>query len=280
MAVRKSDPDRRPNARKMLMRELARLREEAGWSLAQLAEQVRFDRSYLHKLETGARLGDLPTVKALDEVYGTGNLLQLLWTLARQDAFADKYKRFMELEGQANVRYEYNPSTVPGLLQTEEYARELLASGRPEDEHELEEKVSVRISRQDILRQDDPPYYRAILDESVLRRPTTDPAAWRRQLAHLAEQATQPRTTIQGLPLSAGLHDLLGGSLTILWMPNGTSIAYIESSRNGDLYENPVDVEKLKLSFDLLRDMALSPDESLLFLHSLLTEASARDLPD
>ncbi|MCU4748547.1 MULTISPECIES: helix-turn-helix domain-containing protein [Streptomyces] len=272
MAASKTTSTRKPHARRIFMEELALLREESGMSLAQLAERVRFDRSYLHKLETGLRLGDEATSRALDQCYGTGRHLQLLWKLAKEEVFLDRYKRFMKLEAEANVRNEYVASTIPGLLQTEEYAREQLRTALPKDEEQLEERVAARIGRQTVLTQVEPLHLRAIIDESALLRRLRDPSAWTRQLAHLLEAASRHNVTIQVLPFSAGLQYLLGGSLTILWMPNGTSIAYEESSTTGDLMEEPGEVEHLKLSYDRLRDAALTPVQSVAFLRSLMED--------
>ncbi|MFI1333325.1 helix-turn-helix domain-containing protein [Streptomyces sp. NPDC020845] len=93
MPARKNISGRRPSARRMLAAE-TRLRQESGKSLGQLAEETTYDRTYLHKLETGARIGSPEVIAALDKVYGTGDRLMMLWELAREDAFPDKYKRW------------------------------------------------------------------------------------------------------------------------------------------------------------------------------------------
>ncbi|QDL75469.1 XRE family transcriptional regulator [Streptomyces malaysiensis subsp. malaysiensis] len=277
MPARKSVSGRKPSARLLLAAEVARLREESGKSLGQLADETTYDRTYLHKLETGVRIGSPEVIAALDRVYATGERLSMLWELARDDVFPDKYKRFMELEATATVRYEYAVSTVPGLLQTKEYAREVFWVGRPRSEDELEEQVAARVGRQELLTRDDPPHYRAVLDEAVLRRPTRDPKVWKQQLDHLLETAMWPNVTLQVLPFAAGLHDLLGGSLTVLWLPDGSSVGYVESSKTGELVENAADVEQLKLSYDLLRDLALSPRETVAFIRQVMEDSAPCD---
>ncbi|MGW7294139.1 helix-turn-helix domain-containing protein [Streptomyces xiamenensis] len=279
MAASKSTSTRKPHARRLFMEELALLRQESGMSLAQLAEKVRFDRSYLHKLETGLRLGDEATSRALDQCYGTGRHLQQLWKLAKEEVFPDRFKRYMRLEDEARVMHCYSESTILGLLQTEEYAREQLRTGWPKDENEMEEQVGARMRRQEVLTRESRLHLRAILDESALRRQLRDPAAWSRQLAHLLEAAERPNITIQVLPFSAGLQHLLGGSLTVLTMLNGTSIIYEESSTTGELMEEPGDVEHRKLSYDQLRDAALTPVESVAFIRSLLEESATCEPP-
>ncbi|MEU0693433.1 helix-turn-helix transcriptional regulator [Streptomyces niveus] len=275
MGARKSNAGQRPSARQMLAKELARLREESGKSLATLGEETTYDRAYLHKLETGTRVGSPEVIAALSAVYGTGEQLLMLWQLAREDAFADKYKRFMQLEAKATVRYQYAAGVIPGLLQTEGYAREVLQAARPRDENDLAEQVAARLGRQELLRGDDPPHYRAVLDESVLRRGGHDPEEWAIQLAHLVTVSQLPNVTIQVLPFAAGLHALMGTSLTILWLPDGKAVAYTEDQHSGQLLESAKDVEDLRLSYDLLRDLALSPRESVAFIKRLMEDGTS-----
>ncbi len=95
------------SARWVLACELRRLRESSGRSLARLADEIKYDRTYLHRLETGERLSKLPVMEALDRTYGTGGLLVRLWGLARLDAFKDKYREFMQLEAKATIMHKY-----------------------------------------------------------------------------------------------------------------------------------------------------------------------------
>lgn len=279
MVARKSNAGQKPSARQMLAKELARLREESGKSLAQLGEETTYDRAYLHKLETGARIGSPEVIAALSAVYRKGEHLSMLWQLAQEDAFADKYKRFMELEARATVQYAYSVGAIHGLLQTEGYAREVFEATRPRDENELSEEVAARLGRQELLRRDNAPHFRAILDESVLRRKTRDPKEWKRQLEHLLAASQLPNVTLQVLPFDAGPHALLGTSVTILWLPDGKAVAYTEDAHAGQLIEDPSEVEKLRLSYDLLRDLALSPQHSVAFIERLLEENEPCD-PD
>ncbi|MFD5895196.1 helix-turn-helix domain-containing protein [Streptomyces sp. NPDC060366] len=272
MGARKSNAGQRPSARQMLAKELARLREESGKSLATLGEETTYDRAYLHKLETGARVGSPEVIAALSAVYGTGEQLSMLWQLAREDAFADKYKRFMQLEAKATVQYAYSVGAIHGLLQSEGYAREVFQATRPRDENELSEDVAARLGRQELLRRENAPHFRAILDESVLRRKTREPDEWTKQLEHLLDACQLPNVTLQVLPFDAGPHGLLGTSVTVLWLPDGKAVAYTEDAHSGQLIEDPSEVEKLRLSYDLLRDLALSPRDSVAFIERLLED--------
>ncbi|MFI2260055.1 helix-turn-helix domain-containing protein [Streptomyces tubercidicus] len=271
--VEKNSEECEGSARWVLACELQRLREASGKSLAQLSEETNYDRTYLHRLETGERLSKLPVMEALDRVYGTGGLLVRLWGLARLDGFADRYKLFMKYEAKATIMHKYMLG-IPGLLQTEDYARLVLSSApSPMCPDELEESVALRIGRQDLLRTSPPPSVRVILDESALMRPPDDAGVWSDQLSHLISASDLRNITVQVLPFAAGLHDLMGGSLSLLWMADGTAVAYLEGNKSGDLIEEATEIGQLRLSYDHLRDMALTPPDSAAFIKQLLEDS-------
>ncbi|PJJ03062.1 helix-turn-helix protein [Streptomyces sp. 2333.5] len=271
--VEKNSEKGEGSARWVLACELRRLRESSGRSLAQLADEANYDRTYLHRLETGERLSKLPVMKVLDRTYGTGELLVNLWGLARLDAFKDKYRLFMQLEANATIIHKYT-LVVPGLLQTEDFARFVLSSGpAPITPEELEESVAARLGRQELLRRDPPPDVRIILDESVLRRPVPDPKLWHEQLVRIAEAGNAPTMTIQVMPFAAGVHALTGGPLSLLWMADGSAVAYLEGNKSGELIEEPGEIERYRLAYDRLRDAALSPRDSSAFIQQLVEDS-------
>jgi hypothetical protein len=257
------------SAKRVLAAELTRLRSVSGQSLGALSDLTTYDRAYLHKLETGKSSGSPEVLAALDAVYGTGQHLQDLWELARGESHPNPYSRFMERERQAASRHHYASSVVPGLLQTKSYMQELFETGRQPTEKAVSRLVAVRLARQTLLRGKSPQHYRVIVDESVLLRPLKDKDAWQEQLAALSKAAKLPHVHIQVLPLSAGLHALVGASLTLLRLRTGKTIAYREWSHAAQLIEEPNQVEQLHSALDLLRDSALSPTESVQFLKDL-----------
>ncbi|MFB6438270.1 helix-turn-helix domain-containing protein [Streptomyces sp. NPDC056411] len=270
MVEKKSEEE--DSARWVLACELCRLREASGRSLAQLAEETNYDRTYLHRLETGERLSKLPVMEALDRVYGTGGLLVRLWRLARLDAFKDKYREFMKYEAKATIMQKY-AAVVPGLLQTEDFARWTLSSApRPMSPGELEESVAARLGRQELLYREPAPNVRIVLDEAALRRPVLDEEIWHAQLVRIMEAAQAPHITIQVIPFAAGLHGLMGGSLSLLWMADGSAVAYLEGNDAGDLLEEPAAVARYRLAYDRLRDAALTPTESAAFIGQLMED--------
>lgn len=263
------------SGRAVLGRTLKFLREKAGKSLGQLSEETGYDKSYLSRLESGERLSKVTVMEDLDSYYETGDLLVSHWRVARLDAFKDQYKAFMGLEGKARAMWLFAPS-VPGLFQTEDFAREVLSGGQTtEDSNEaIEELVAARLGRQYLLRQKPLSDVRVIIDEVAFRRPAASAKTWSEQLVHLEAVARWSNVTLQVLPFSAGVHHHMNGSLTVLWQKDGSAVAYKEGNECSELTEDPAGVLRLRLSYDRLRDLALSPSDSLTFIRGLLEEHS------
>ncbi|WP_030596097.1 helix-turn-helix domain-containing protein [Streptomyces fulvoviolaceus] len=262
--------------RAALGRTLRFLREKAEKSLGQLAEETSYDKSYLYRLETGERLSKRAVMEDLDRYHGSGDLLVRLWRDARKEVIKDKYKAFMELEATARVMWMFQ-LRVPGLLQTEDYARAVLsglsgAQTTAGNGEEVEEQVALRMGRQELLYREPAPSVRVILDEGALRRPVPDAKVWKDQLSHLVEAAELPNVALQVLPYAAGVHDLMDSHLWLLWQRVGDPVAYVEGNGFGELIEDPDKVLSFRLSYDLVRDAALTPVESTAFIKRLLEE--------
>ncbi|MFE6521249.1 helix-turn-helix domain-containing protein [Streptomyces sp. NPDC057794] len=248
------------------------LREKAGKSLGQLADETGYDKSYLSRLETGERLSKAAVMEDLDSYYGSGDLLVSLWRIARYDAFKDKYKEFMRLEATARIMHKYVPG-VPGLLQTEYFAREVLSDAEATDAEAIEEQVAARLGRQLLLSRGPVPSVRFIIDELAFRRPSAGAETWVSQVQHIEAVAQWTNVVVQVLPFSVGVHELMGkGSLTLLWQKDGSAVAYTEGDSGGLLMDDPEDVMRHILSYDRLRDLALSPPDSLTFIRDVLEE--------
>ncbi|MER5548014.1 helix-turn-helix transcriptional regulator [Streptomyces sp. NPDC002589] len=264
------------SGRAVLGRTLKFLREKTGKSLGQLADDTGYDKSYLSRLESGERLSKVNVMEDLDSYYGTDRLLVRLWRDARKEVVKDKYKEFMELEATARVMWMFQ-LRVPGLLQTEDYARAVLsglsgAQTTAGNGDEVEEQVALRMGRQELLHREPPPSVRVILDEGALRRPVPDAKVWTDQLSHLVDAAELPSVALQVLPFAAGVHDLMDSHLWLLWQRVGDPVAYVEGNGFGGLVEDPDKVLTFRLSYDLVRDAALAPAESTAFIKRLLKE--------
>jgi transcriptional regulator with XRE-family HTH domain len=267
------------SARAVLRAELTRQRERTGWTLAELAQRSRYDGSYLQRLEKGDRLGSLDAIGVLDRLYETGEHLSDLWRLAKREAKQNRFQGFIDLEAEATGIHEFSISAVPGLLQTTRYAEAQLSKWDLDGDAQLTEKATLRINRQDRLTGPKPLHYRALLDESVIRRPTDDPEAWAEQLERLIAAAQQPNISIHIVPMRVGLHGLMNSPLQLLWLPSGRTVAYLETSWTGHLVEETEEVEHLRLSYDRLRDSALSPSESLGLLRTTLEDHTSCPTP-
>ena len=273
MPQRNAVTGRSQEPRKRFAQELRRLREEKGETLQQLAEQLGWDASTLGKLESGRNLGGPEIVEALDQHYGTTPLLMALWELAIRDMrqFKAEFRPYMAWEAKAVRMWHYAAASLPGVLQTEAYAREFLAAGGMKGE-ELTTQVDARMSRRDLLTGDDAPTFRSIISEFVLRTPLKDPAEWREQLQDLLDMSELDNVTIQVLPASVGLHALTNTDTMFLQDDTNQTVAWVETGYDGELFEETEDVRRLQLRYDRVRDLALSPDESREFIRRLLEE--------
>jgi transcriptional regulator with XRE-family HTH domain len=258
-----------------------RLRIAAGLTQAELGEKTHVVASRITQVEraSGAR-PTLELARTLDDALGADNLLVDLWPYVYRETFPDWSRRFMECAERAVAICEYAAHVVPGLLQTEDYARALLSVGRTlNGKEQLEERVAARLGRQGRLWSPGHPELWVILDESVLRRPVGGRAVMRGQLASLLEAAEEPHITVQVLPFDQGEHGALGGSLTLLTMPDGSETVYTEGADYGQLVEEPAEIRPYRETYDRLRAAALPPLMSLDMIRSALEDNREASVP-
>ncbi|PWI09387.1 transcriptional regulator [Streptomyces sp. NWU339] len=251
-----------------------KLRTAAGLTQAELGVRTHVAGTRIIQIEQAS--GARPTLElahALDAVLGADNLLVDLWPYVYREAFPDWSRRFMAYAERAVDIREYAAHVVPGLLQTEDYARAVLKVGRTlGSEEQLEERVTARMGRQERLGALDRPELWVVLDESVLRRPVGGRAVMREQLACLLEAAAGSHITVQVMPFDQGEHDAMGGSLTVLTLPDGSEVAYTEGAHYGQLIEDPDEVRSFSLTYDRLRAAALPPLMSLGMIRSVMKD--------
>ncbi|MHA5050257.1 helix-turn-helix domain-containing protein [Streptomyces sp. SD15] len=249
-----------------------RLRTAAGLTQAELGDRTHVVSTRITQIERAS--GAKPTLalaRALDAALGADNLLVELWPYVYREAFPDWSRAFMAYSERAVSIGEYAAHVVPGLLQTEEYARAVLSVGLTlSSEAQLEERLTVRMGRQERLGSADRPALWVVLDEAVLRRPVGGHAVMRGQLERLIEAAAEPHIDVQVLPFDQGEHDAMGGSLTILALPDGSEVAYTEGAHYGQLIEDPAEVRRFSLTYDRLRAAALPPLMSLDMIRSVM----------
>ncbi|WP_338671833.1 helix-turn-helix transcriptional regulator [Streptomyces sp. SCSIO 30461] len=266
---RELTPDR--SARHLFGAKMRAHRERAGMSLEGLSNVVRISRSHLSRIETAEAMPPPSLPAMLDAAFGTDGIFEELYRLASKEIHPDQFQRRMELEARAVLIEEYSPQIVPGLVQTEDYARAQFVVSNPKaTRDEIEELVTARMIRHARLEADPPPDLSLILDEAVLRRAFGGPSVMHAQLVRLAEMALTPTTVIQVLPFTHGGHPLVGGSLTLMTLDDGARVAYEESITTGTLLEDLSIVAERQRAYDLLRACALSPGDSAAFIRSLM----------
>ena len=188
------------------------------------------------------------------------------WWHSFRDALPNPYEVYIGPEaGAASIR-NFEPSVVPGLFQTADYAREIFRNGPIElDPDEVDRLLEVRLARQQILTRKDRPRLWAIIDEAVIHRVVGGTEVLRGQFRHLVESAQQGKTTIQITPYRAGAHAGTIGAFVILKFPEATDppMVYVETLA-GDIYlEERSDVNRYTLAFDRLVAAAPHPDDSV-----------------
>jgi len=262
---------------------LRQLREQARLTPDEATKQLGWSSSKLSRIEAGRiKISEADLVAAC-ELYGadsatTAGLVQLARDAARRGwwtAYADVFTgSYIALEAEATIIRTWEPLFVPGLLQSEDYAREVIAARHPDlGSGELSRRVDARMQRKARLLGASAPKFHAIIDEGVLRRPIGSRDVMARQLAYLLEQGARPTITIQVLPFAAGAHPGLEGPLSVLsFEADDPDVGYVESLA-GEIYVEAADqVRQLMLLFGRLAETALSPDESAALIAAARSE--------
>jgi transcriptional regulator with XRE-family HTH domain len=268
--ARLSDRDRERLS--LFVDEMRAMREQRGWSRADLAAQAKYSESLIAMVETYHRGPTQSLAKALDRAFetagftedapgkpGTPGTFERMWLKLRTISFPESFRPYAELEAKAAILRNFEHSLVPGLLQTEDYARAVLGTKPSATEAEIETDVAERLARQGILTRDDPPPPRlyALLDEGILYRPVAPAPVMRAQFAHLIELSQQPHITIQVVPYAAGGHSGLAGSFIIAELPATQSIVFMEDISGGRAAEDDPTLAEVALCFEALRSEAL-----------------------
>ncbi|WP_234426617.1 helix-turn-helix domain-containing protein [Streptomyces niger] len=252
---------------------LRKLRVRAGLTQRELGDRIPLAHSRIAQFELGNETPPQDVSRRLDTLLDAGGDLTDLWEHIKRTPYPDWARRFMEHEARATAMHKYMAHSVPGLLQTEAYAREVLRLGQPWcTAEEIEEKVATRVSRQALLQRAEPPLLWVVLDEAVIRRPVGGHAVMRDQLARVVEAAGLPRIEVQVLPFAAGGHSAMGGSLTLLSFEHASDVAYLEAGHSGELVEDRAMVARHSYRYDLVHARALPPDTSRALLQQAMEE--------
>lgn len=244
--------------------ELRRLRKVRGWSQIQLSKLVPYSVGTISMIETAQRSPSEEFARFCDEALGAEGALVRLWPMVSHTAAPMWFRPWLDVEATAESLRTWQPLVVPGLLQTEDYARAILGGEIGVTPEQIEDQVTARMERQAILKRAVPPLFWAVIDEAVLHRPIGSPAVMAAQVTHLFEVAQTSRIAIQVLPLSACSTTGLGGGFAIAQTQGVFDTAYVESAGvMSRVTERPEDVSVLTYRYEGIRSEALSKRESL-----------------
>lgn len=262
------------SAMKMLGIQVGTARRAAGLTQRALSARLMLDEETVASIEQGRRPLKPDLADLLDQLLDTKGLLAAgVQNLPEIDQFPMWAELYMEHEREAIALSWYDAMVLPGLLQTEAYARAVLRNRVPAyDDDEVCTRAAARVERQEILHRKVPPTLSFIIWEPVLHLAIGDRETRREQLRRLLSLAELPCLAIQFLPLSSPFHAGLNGPFTLLETPDHQHLAYTESQRGSQWVSDPDEVSILARKYAMLRTQSLPPQDSLGLLDRLLGE--------
>jgi transcriptional regulator with XRE-family HTH domain len=273
--------------RRRLALELRRLREAARLTCEEVAEHLECSASKISRVETGRVSVSPRDVRDMLALYGVpeqqrDSLVQLSrdsrqkgWWHAYSDPVNPQFTTYVGLESAASEIRVYEVNIIPGLLQTQDYARTMIKAGMMSGRHEdVERKVALRMARQPALTRDDPPMLWTVVDEAALRRRVGGTELMRAQLEHVLELSSLKNVAMQVIPFGAGAHPAMGRPFVILVFPEriDPDVVYLEDLTSALYLEDVDEVDRYNVFFNHLRATALSFEDSAALVISALKD--------
>lgn len=272
------DPSTSPRA--LLGAELRHARIKAGLTQDELGEPLFVSGSYIGQMEAGTRRILREHAVRLDDVLGTTDFFARNCEASGKSLYPDHFAEAAEAEAMAESIREYAPLLIPGLLQTEGYARAVFRAYQPTaTEDVIDALVEARLDRAHLLADPTRPLLWAVLDEAVLRRRVGSNAVMAEALRHLTDLARRHRILVQVLPFDAGAHASMGGALKLMSFADAPPLTYLEGPGTGQLEDSPASVTRHQLAYDLIGASALSPESSLALITSVAEDYAHDEQP-
>ncbi|MGX8908406.1 helix-turn-helix domain-containing protein [Streptomyces netropsis] len=248
-------------------------RTQAGISREELGKEAGYEYESVKSMEQGRRKPQLRLLEVADQMCGARGLLLAAQDYLKPEKFPVRTQEFMTAEAEAVALHWYETVLIPGLLQTEEYARELISNRCPPvDDETVEERVAGRLERQLKLRLSPTTLFNFVLYEAALRTGVGGSQVMRGQLRHLLEVGALRNVSIQILPADRGAHAGLSGPVVLLESGSHEQHAYVEGQETGALYTDPERLSLLAQRHGMIRMQALSHEESAEFIRKLAEE--------
>jgi transcriptional regulator with XRE-family HTH domain len=244
--------------------EVRRAREAKGMSQTDLGELVPCDKATVSRVENGFTMPDEAFAVACDTAFPEmGGWFWRFWKDSRGwgSAFTPALREFADYEAEALTLRTFEHSVIPGLLQTDNYAREVLSRHPHVTPDQVTERVAARLKRQEILDRDDPAVFWVLIDERILYREIGSPKVMADQLERLMDLARRPSITVQLVP-GKGAHIGMMGAFILAETPDA-NVVYLDHFADGMTTDSPAIVATVSTRFDVLRTEALRGSESL-----------------
>lgn len=255
------------------------LRERAGLQQKELAARVHVGEDLVSAIERGVRTPQPDFLENVDRALDAGGVLKAAIPDVREalkrarTRHPDWFRKFADAEAGSVALHYYEVQAMPGLLQSEAYARALFRHRRPVlDEETIERRVTDRLARQVILERWPAPTFSFVLEEAVLLRPTGGREVHRAQLRRLLAVGGLRTVQLQVMPLERDEHPALGSAFTLLRPRGRNEVAYTESYGHANLITDPEQVRVYSERYGIIRAQALTPHESLALIEKMLGE--------
>ncbi|MGW0791206.1 helix-turn-helix domain-containing protein [Streptomyces sp. NPDC002911] len=247
------------------------LREHAGFNREEFGDLVRFSKHTVASIEQGRRMPDCDFVERAEAALGnTGALRKAAPHLSRQAGLASWFRQWARLETQAVTLWTYECRVIPGLLQTERYARAVTVSVPPvKDEEQVAKQVMARLERHQLFERRPPIAFSFIIEQALIERGTGGPDVMRELLDSLLKRSLQFNVELQIMPLSQPDHAGFDGPLMLLESQENKWFAYAEGQRGGMLISDPKEVSITLQRYAKLRSQALTSEDSRSLLKQL-----------
>ncbi|WP_323374053.1 helix-turn-helix domain-containing protein [Plantactinospora alkalitolerans] len=258
-----------------LLRELRRRRVAAGLTQAALGERIHFSDTHVSAVETGTKPLKGDYVKAVDDALGAGGALVEMWEdLVRDGSAPVWFRDWLEIERRAVMLRWFETTYVPGLLQTEAYARATLAGERLTPA-EVDQFVAARLERQSILTRERPPLIAAVIDEAVIVRGAEEARPMMaEQVARIVGCAQLPNVQLQVVSTGVGMYPGYGGPFTLAELPDNRRVGHADNQLAARIVDGPDDVATLVGRWERIRGYALPVDQSLELIKKVATSWS------